>query len=277
MSWATSGSIRWGACWPDSRPGSHWPISPIANALMGFSNASNAGSNLNCNLVRTSASSATATPLTHSSNYNEFELYLMAGCCRQRAAALRLQRSDRGIDLAEQHQLVQRHRQPGQYPGRCQHHHRPARRAIAIVDGLGQVLQRGDHCGLGRLLAECRRNGLRQRLCPARDAARQSGWSELGWCRASARPSTPPAAIVRGWILDWMAFYSGLRVARWSCERPLPPLHRASESATLPPRRTALRPAVPARKYETCSSSGSMNGGRALSTSRCNPTKPVVV
>lgn len=44
---------------------------------MGFSNAFNAGSNLNCNLVRTSASSATASPLTHSSNYNEFELYLM--------------------------------------------------------------------------------------------------------------------------------------------------------------------------------------------------------
>lgn len=61
----------------DSRPGSHWPISPIANAVMGFSNASNAGSNLNCNLVRTSASSATATPATHSSNYNAFELYLM--------------------------------------------------------------------------------------------------------------------------------------------------------------------------------------------------------
>ena len=61
----------------DSRPGSHWPVSPIANAVMGFSNSANAGSNLNCNLVRTGASSATATPLTHSSNYNAFELYLM--------------------------------------------------------------------------------------------------------------------------------------------------------------------------------------------------------
>lgn len=65
-----------GATFGDPRGGAHWPISSIANNVMGFSLAGGPGGSLNCQLT-TNGSSITTQLVTSSRYYHPWELYMM--------------------------------------------------------------------------------------------------------------------------------------------------------------------------------------------------------
>jgi hypothetical protein len=60
----------------DPRGGSHWPISSLANNVMGFSLAGGAGGSMSC-LLSTNGSTLNTQAVQSSPYYNSWELYMM--------------------------------------------------------------------------------------------------------------------------------------------------------------------------------------------------------